>query len=358
MPPQNKKLFLFIILLIACLNASEPEIKKSSVKIIAVGDIMMGGSSEEIMLREGYDYPFKNVQDILKSGDIVIGNLECPVTDGGTPFKNKRFVFKMKDSAILSLKQFNFSLFSLANNHILDFGEEGLMDTINALEKYGIGYAGAGSNLFKARAPAIEERNGLRFGFLSYTLTLPDDFFAEEDKPGTAFGREEFLKEDIKNLRKNVDIVIVAFHWGKELSSIPEEYQVYTGHLAINYGADIVLGHHPHTLQGIELYKDGIIFYSLGNFIFGSYSRNVTDSIIAIIDVEKENYKKGIKSAFIKKIELIPINVFNPDVVFQPKIYNAEDALMVIKKISDLSTGVDIKFSDSMGIIDLMKIIQ
>jgi poly-gamma-glutamate capsule biosynthesis protein CapA/YwtB (metallophosphatase superfamily) len=147
---------------------------------------------------------------------------------------------------------------------------------------------------------------------------------------------------DTKMASGAADIVIVAFHWGGEKLEQPRQYQREFARLAIDNGADIVLGHHPHVLQGIEHYKGGIIFYSLGNFAFGSYSPSAKESIIAKIALDE----KGVSS-----IEAIPINVDNFEVHFRPEALDGERGTAVISKLSRLSEqlGTRLSFKDGRG---------
>ncbi|MEK7803558.1 MAG: CapA family protein, partial [Deltaproteobacteria bacterium] len=136
------------------------------------------------------------------------------------------------------------------------------------------------------------------------------------------------IKADIKNISKHVDIVVVSFHWSEELARYPKEYQIRLAHLAIDNGADLVVGHHPHVIQGVERYKDGIVFYSLGNFAFGSFSQ-ASEGIMAIVKLSKGK---------IISAEIIPLNVNNKEVLFQPKPLQGEGAVSVIDDIRDISS--------------------
>ncbi len=170
----------------------------------------------------------------------------------------------------------------------------------------------------------------MRVAFLSYSLTHPDEFFAGAGTAGTAPGYSRHFTADIKQAKKNADCVIVSFHWGEEGLEKPKPYQITTAHKAIDAGADIIIGHHPHVLQGVERYKDGVIFYSLGNFAFGSNSRSAAISMIARITFD----------GGVKEVEIIPLNVLNSQVSFQPRILKGAAAKAVAKKIDRLSSGL------------------
>ncbi|UCD83676.1 MAG: CapA family protein [Deltaproteobacteria bacterium] len=342
---RNFILFLSLILLYPLESwASGSETEK--IMIRAVGDIMMAGSMEEFVKEKGYDYPFSETRQILQRSDICFANLESPLTEEGTRVLDKQFTFKMPPKSLDALIHAGFNLFSLANNHILDYGEEGLKSTLQLLRSNKINFAGAGENLKEARQPAIFEVRGIKIGFLAYSLTFPESFYASSNKPGTAFGHLKFLKKDIKSLRKKVDLIIVSFHWGGALMKYPKDYQIELAHQAVRSGADLVFGHHPHVVQGIERYQKGIIFYSLGNFVFGSYSHNARRSIIAGITWGRRG---------VEQIEIVPINVFNAEVLFNPRILSGKEAEETIAELNLISQSFNTKiiYQEGNGLIEL-----
>lgn len=320
---MKRILTLFILLFIPAAVTAEP------IVIQAVGDIMLAGSGEKTYRKFGYDYPFAATREILTQGDIVIGNLEAPLASSGVEFRDKKFRFKADPQAALALKNAGFTHLSLANNHILDFGEAGFRQTLAALDANSIIYSGAGLNLAAARTAGIIELKGVKVAFLSYSLTYPEEFFAAAEKAGTAPGYAAFFSADIKQAKKNAACVIVSFHWGGEGESKPKPYQIAAAHRAIDAGADIIIGHHPHVLQGVEQYNNGVIFYSLGNFAFGSNSRSSAVSMIARITFD----------GGITEVEVIPLNVLNAQVRYQPRFLKGAAAAKAVKKLDVLSSG-------------------
>jgi poly-gamma-glutamate capsule biosynthesis protein CapA/YwtB (metallophosphatase superfamily) len=320
--------------------------------IAAVGDIMLDGSAREIMQKHGYDYAFDKMRPWLKKADIAFGNLEGPLTTRGTPAPDKKYLFRSPpDKIAKALKSAGFDVVSLANNHSLDYGSVGLADTISALDKVGILHAGAGKNLGMARRAAILERKGLKITFLAYSLTFPEEFWAKENKAGTVFGYREFVEADIKAAKKKADIVVASFHWGQESKTRLRPYQVALGHAAINAGASLVIGHHPHILQSVERYKKGVILYSMGNFAFGSYSRKAKFSALAEIEFN---------GTHLTQVRLQPINVFNIDVLFQPRPLAGEAAAGVIKHLQELSLkrATKLVMVQDSALLDLPKAVQ
>ncbi len=310
---------------------------------------MLGGSAAPELATRGYEYPFVHVRPLLQAADVVFGNLEGPLTNSGQPEPDKRYVFRSPpDKVAPALAAAGFNVVSLANNHSMDYGMEGLAQTLAALDAAGIRHVGAGMSSRQARRPAFIAANGHTIAFLAYSLTFPESFWARRDRPGTAFGHEAHVRADVAAARQHADVVVVSFHWGREITTELRDYQPALAHAAIDAGALVVLGHHPHVLQGIERYKDGIIFYSLGNFAFGSYSQNATRSIVAQVSIQ---------DARLTEVRLFPTNVNNIEVVFQPQPLYADEADLVIEELQRLSIplGTTIENGRGIGIVQLLE---
>jgi poly-gamma-glutamate capsule biosynthesis protein CapA/YwtB (metallophosphatase superfamily) len=297
------------------------------IVINAVGDIMLAGSATSTFARLGYDYPFAVTTAELKRGDIAVGNLEAPIAVRGDEFTAKRFRFKAAPPSAAALKRAGFSVVTIANNHIMDFGEPALLETLRHLDQNGILHPGAGQHLAAARQPAMIQIKGARIAFLAYSLTFPKEFYAARGRAGTAPGYPAFFKADIARAKAAADYVVVSFHWGTEGATSPRPYQVAAAHAAVDAGADVVLGHHPHVLQGIERYKKGVILYSLGNFAFGSLSHSASRSAIARITLD----------GGVKGVELVALNVRNSEVRFQPRPLKGKEEEAVIARLNRLS---------------------
>jgi poly-gamma-glutamate synthesis protein (capsule biosynthesis protein) len=313
----------FITLLLAVPHTACAE----KIILTAVGDIMLAGSGVATFAKSGYDYPFAATGPELRRSDITVGNLEAPLARRGAEFTGKQFRFKASPKAAAALRAAGFSVVTLANNHSMDFGSVGLQETMQNLASEKILHAGAGENLTAARRPVFVERKGKRVAFLAYSLTQPLEFFADDSRAGTAPGYSRFFREDIRQAKSIADYVVVSFHWGAELSTFPKSYQVDAGRRAIDAGADLVIGHHPHVLQGVERYRRGLILYSLGNFAFGSMSRHSDTSVIARVTLD----------GAVREVELLPLNVLNSQVRFQPKILKGARGRAVISRLNELS---------------------
>lgn len=312
------------------------------ITLAAVGDIMLGGTATQELAQFGYDYPFERVAALLRGASLTFGNLEGPLTKGGEAAKNKKYVFRSPPERVApALARAGFDVVSLANNHSMDYGVEGMRDTMRALTDAGIRYTGAGENLAAARQPALLDVEGERVAVLAYSLTFPEEFWATETQPGTPFGHEHQVRSDIARARAKAGVVIVSFHWGQEGTSELRDYQRKLGRAAIEAGATVVVGHHPHVLQGVERYRDGLILYSLGNFVFGSYSREATRSAIAVLSIAQDR---------VRELRMHPINVKNAEVVFQPHLLTGTAADEVVEQLQRMSQPLGVAFENRGGV--------
>jgi poly-gamma-glutamate capsule biosynthesis protein CapA/YwtB (metallophosphatase superfamily) len=321
-----KKLLAALSLVLVCALpvAADPR-QPEEITIAAVGDLMLGGRTEPFLKEFGPDYPFAEVLPFLSRADIVVGNLESPISSRGTAVQNKKFTLRAGPVAVQALKLAGIRVVSLANNHSMDFGPLALQDTLAILDDNGILYTGAGMDLTDARAPAFVKTRGKTLAFLSYSLTFPLEFYASARRPGTAPGYADFVKADIEKARQTADLVIVSFHWGAELMTAAKDYQIELGHSCIDWGADLVIGHHPHVLQELELYKGRLIAYSLGNFVFGSESNRTNTSMILLLTFQGN---------MLAKVEAIPLDVNNYRVKYRPHVLEGKAAEEVLSGIN------------------------
>lgn len=234
-----------------------------------VGDVIFASTVETVLKQKGYDYPYGDVLPNLQQPDVTVANLETPVTERGSEQK-KEYTYRSSPLALPAFKEAGFDVVNLANNHIMDYGTDGLLDTLSHLDKAGIKRTGAGKDLDDAYKPAIVERKGLKIAFLGFSRVVPDNSWkAGKDKPGTTQTYDYTLPvETITKAKAEADIVVVMAHWGVERHESPESYQRTLAKRYIDAGADLIVGTHPHVLQGFEMYKGKWIAYSLGNFLF------------------------------------------------------------------------------------------
>jgi poly-gamma-glutamate synthesis protein (capsule biosynthesis protein) len=246
------------------------------LRLIFGGDAMLGRLVGEAMLREGGDYPLGAVSALLRGADLTIANLECAISEPAERWHGapKAFYFRAPPAAGQALADAGIGLVSLANNHILDYGVQGLQDTLRILDAHGIAHAGAGSDLSAALAPVIVERKGVRIGMVAF-CDHQDDFAAGSDHPGMAWlglqdeaaAIDAFARALAPLNAQGVRWPVLSLHWGPNMVTEPSPQQRRLARAAIEVGWKIVYGHSAHVFQGVELYKDGVILYACGDLV-------------------------------------------------------------------------------------------
>ncbi len=244
------------------------------IHLAAVGDIMLDRSLGYAIERGDLAYPFAFVADSLRSADFTVGNLESALGDTGEPAP-KRYPFRAPPAAAQAVAEAGIDLVSLANNHGMDFGTEALVQALDLLAQANVGTIGAGHNSAEARGPFLTEINGLTLAFLGY-VNVPVEvsgfdvrlWEATAETPGLAWAEPEIVAQDVAAATQQADLTIVVLHAGNEYVEPPNAAQQAISRAAIDAGADLVIGHHAHILQGIEFYGDGVIVYGTGNFAF------------------------------------------------------------------------------------------
>lgn len=287
--------------------------ENSEINLTAVGDIIMS-RTVGVKIKESGDnaLPFRNVSDILSQGDITFGDLEAPFLDKGDLI-TEGMSFKAEPEFIEGIKLAGFDVMSLANNHTKNQGSEGLFFTFNLLKQNNIKFCGAGTNFQEAHNSAIVEAKGKKFAFLAYTYSDGIDFetHLSENEPDVAFLDINQAKIDIAEAKKQADSVIVYMHAGEEYSPKPIEEQINFAHSAIDNGADLVLGSHPHWVETTEKYKDKYIIYSMGNFVFDQeWSQETKEGAIVKLKYKDNRFNQA---------EFIPVIIEDYN---QPRIAN------------------------------------
>ncbi len=251
--------------------------KLDAQTIILTGDILLDRGVREVVEHRGADHLFsEGVDSVLRAAHIVVGNLECPATRVKAPVF-KRFVFRAEPEWLLVLKKHGFTHLNLANNHSIDQGREGLMDTRRNVEKAGMVAIGAGRTMQEAaepvllNPPASSHAPGPRNVWLIASLRLGLENYAYlPDKPCVSQEPMDSLLKRVRRLRQSDPqaVIIVSLHWGGEHTLQPVPRQRLEAHRLVDAGADVLVCHHTHTLQTIEDYRGHKIYYSIGNFIF------------------------------------------------------------------------------------------
>lgn len=262
----------------------EPVEIPEKITISLVGDMMFDGSVGWVANSKGEDYLFEGYTEYFKESDIVFGNLETAISHRGKPMEDKEYTFRSSPRIAAALKRHNFTAVSIANNHVLDYGYEAFDDTLKNLRDNGILYAGGGENKEEAQKGVFIEKNGIKVGFIAFSRVVPVvDWYAGSKKPGIIGAykvHEAEVLELLEQLKTQCDVLVVSVHWGKEHVLEAREQEIEAARKMIDAGADIIMGHHPHVVQGIEMYNGKPIFYSLGNFIFSTSRSNISNKTI------------------------------------------------------------------------------
>ena len=241
--------------------------RSGRVRVAAVGDLLLVTNPSGQAGPGGPDRIGADVRAVFDKSDVLFGNLECTLQAGTRMIATEPRVIA-EPERIRELRAVGFDVVTLANNHAFDCYNEGFGRLRALLDELGIVHFGAGDNLAEAAAEAVVTVNGLRIAFVGgVDRTSGATDFAQDDRAGVAPFELEQMAQRISALKGNCDHVVVSVHWGAERISIPSPAQVTQAHTLVDAGASLVLGHHPHTLQGLEMYKGAPIIYSLGNFI-------------------------------------------------------------------------------------------
>jgi hypothetical protein len=318
-------------------------LREPPLSLIVVGDIMLGGRARRRIKEQGRDYPFSAVLPILRRAPIVLGNLEGPLAQKAQKV-NRNFSYRVKPKSASSLLRAGINVVTLANNHLVDCGREGVLETLHALAVAGVTPLGAAANEQAAHEPVIREANGLRIGLLGYYWNRR--CAATANLPGSAMGIFEELETDIRKLRRKVERVVVTFHWGRPYKAEPSPRARAKAHFAIDCGAHAVVGHHPHIIQAFEIYRRCPIFYSIGNFAFGSGNSRAEGLMLGFRFEEARTL-----------VNVYPLYVKNrdPRVNYQPKLLRGDAADRMLRHLTEISMqgGRLLKIEGGTGKLDL-----
>jgi poly-gamma-glutamate capsule biosynthesis protein CapA/YwtB (metallophosphatase superfamily) len=301
--------------------------RPATLTVSAVGDMIFDRKVKTLVQNSGGDAPLAAVASHLAAADVAVGNLESNLATSGTRNTAKDVTFQGTPKAISGLQLAGFDLLSMANNHVLDYGAQSLLDTISLLDSVGIAHAGAGANQAAAWTPATVTRKDATVAYLAFSHIVPAGFIAQEDRAGMASGKTDMGRTmaAIAEAKQTHDYVIVSFHWGVEYEDNANAEQVKWAHAAVDAGADMVAAHHPHVIQGIETYNGRLIAYSLGDFVFDHYSRKTGEAFI----LDAEMGPDGIANAHIVPVYL--------DGNGAPEIVTGSEASAILTRLQTIS---------------------
>jgi poly-gamma-glutamate capsule biosynthesis protein CapA/YwtB (metallophosphatase superfamily) len=311
--------------------------------VVAGGDIMLGGRTKPLIAAHGPDYPLAGTLPLLRRARIATGNLEGPFARVAQR-EERNYSYRVNPALATALKRAGFNALTLANNHLLDCGRAGVLETLETLERAGIAALGAGANTQAAHAPAILVAGGWRVGLLGYYWN--SRCAARAHLPGSAMDSFEDLEADVRALRARVDRVVVQFHWGVPYEREPGSDERAKARRAVDCGADAVIGHHPHVAQPFEIYRGRPIFYSLGNWAFGSGNSKAEGLLVGLRFEERQT-----------RADIYPIYVKNrdPRVDYQPKALGGAAAERALRRLEEMSgaSGACMRIEDGRGVLEL-----
>ena len=309
-----------------------------TVNFNAVGDIMLSRNvAAKIKKANDPLLPFRKLDDLLAGVDFNFGNLESPFSGSDKFNASPTLVFNTPRANVLGLHEYNFKVLSLATNHAFDQGLKGLRYTKDYLKQNGLQGIGTGENLNEAWQPAVVEINGIKIGFLAVSYASINDNGKKSNNYVARIEDIERLRQSITDLKKNVDYIVVSVHAGTEYTHKPNQAQQKFARSAIEAGADMVIGHHPHWAQQIERYRGKYIFYSLGNFIFDQeWSRATKEGLVLKVSLQREN--GSVTSPLITQIELVPIVIEN---FSTPRLASDQESKKILSSIGQSASLIN-----------------
>lgn len=294
-----------------------------TITLMFGGDVNMSHHFAQVN-GQNHQLPFANFPE-YRDADLAMVNLENPLTKSQAIQPGEKMNFKADPSYVNVLTEGGIDIVNLANDQTMNYGKEGFQETLDTLNKSGILPVGAGRNAQEARQPRIVEVKGKRIAYLGYADSDLD--VAKENSAGINGRQNDQIAADIRAIRDQVDWVVVNFHWGVELANYPGDWQIDLARFTIDQGADLVVGHHPHVLQGAEIYQGRPIIYSLGNFIFGGNPRSEYDTATLKVSLKRDRMK----------VEFLPVEVKN----YQAQVAKGEKGQAILKHIAEISTIFD-----------------
>jgi|GEM_PF-778006 poly-gamma-glutamate synthesis protein (capsule biosynthesis protein) len=301
--------------------AAEKAKAQTSFSLFLAGDVMLSRNVEATMLQKNdFSYCFVDMRKLVSGADLAFANLESPIV-AGDPVPTGSFSFRANPKSAESLQLAGFDVLGLTNNHFGNFGREGMKATFDYLTDKGIDYVGAGKNIFEMKNPVIRQVKDTKVAFLAYGYG-PDNYASTTRQAGMALMNDEQLVKDLKTAKEQADVVIVSMHDGIEYVNEPNDSQKHFAHLAIDNGADLVVGHHPHVVQQMEVYNGRYIFYSLGNLVFDQmWSEDTREGLSLVI-----NFNKNV----VDSIDYYPTVIEN---YCRPRLATQEESVKILDKL-------------------------
>lgn len=284
-------------------NAEVVVTKDAKFTATMVGDMMFGRNVQKVVDNKGYEFLFREVEPYFKASDYNTGNFENPILkrdESEYELPEKSIFLHAQPDVAPYLSSINFTTINLANNHLMDYGVAGLTETLDTFAATDTAAIGGGLNKFQSGQIHYADFDGYVVATIGATDIGYQWGYSTNHRAGANKTRLADLLPIIKEARKEADLIIVHSHWGVEYDSSPNPRQQEIGRALVDAGADIIVGHHPHTLQPVEIYKGKVIFYSLGNFIFDQGWSKTKDSVLAQFKVKEDGSQV---------IELIPMKI-------------------------------------------------
>jgi poly-gamma-glutamate capsule biosynthesis protein CapA/YwtB (metallophosphatase superfamily) len=323
-----------------------PTPSATSVTIVAGGDVIGDRSTRTIIANQGGAAVFGGIKRALIDGDLTLVNLETPLTYGGDAQTWKDVVFKGDPRLAPALAGAGIDVVTMANNHAGDQGDRGLLDSLRYLRAAGVKACGAGRDLADARAARFFIVDGLRVAFVGFTDVLPVGFPATPTSPGTSPGRSDVnaVKAVVRAAAKKADFVVVTWHWNYELTTAPSWLEASEGRAVIDAGADLVIGHHPHVLQGVQAYHGGFIAWSTGNLVFDRQGGACAQSMLVRAQVSESRIK----------VRLVPVSIAYDG---RPRVATGGAAAAILSRVKSFSAhlGTRVNVLDGVGYVTVKR---
>jgi hypothetical protein len=299
------------------------------LSVAAGGDVIGDRGVGTFLDKNGGAALFAGVKAYMEPAQLAFVNIEGAISDQGTRNTFKEYTFRARPALLDGLVSADINIVSLANNHSLDYRWKALSDCISRLDAAGVKHAGAGGDLSAASAPTILETPAGKVAFIAAS-EIAESFAALKDRAGTNYtsAPNAALLADVAAAAKQADFVVVSMHWGKEYTPTANSHQISLAHKLIEAGADLILGHHPHVIQAMEIYKNRLIVYSMGDLVLDWHSPYAGETFVLQVTVPKDGPPSG---------RIIP--VYLSRINGTPKVVTGTIAARILARLTKLSTA-------------------